>query len=143
MRGGHHRFAILATIKSLDFPDIRLHAGVLKFLDGLHHQLGTKLKIVGFLVAFEPFHLRLLRRHQEFEHEPAFTFGMQIVGKLFQPRRLPLVQRPFALWIVAHEDLAECRVKSLNVFGEVVAVFKIKFLLHALLGGTRSGKTIC
>ena len=67
---------------------------------------------------------------------------MQMVGKLFQPRRLALVQCPFAFWIVAHEDLAECRVKSLNVFGEVVAVFKIKFLLPALLGGTRSGKTI-
>ena len=28
------------------------------------------------------------------------------------------------------------------MFGEVVAVFKIKFLLPALLGGTRGGKTI-
>src|SRR6185436_5752353 len=57
-------FAILATIKTLDFPDIRLNARDLQQLDGLHHKLGTKSKIIRLPVPFHSRELRFLGWHQ-------------------------------------------------------------------------------
>ena len=83
-RGGHDLFAVLAPVQSFDLPNIRLDAGVLKLHDGLHHQLGTKLEVVGFLVSFETLELRLLWRHEQFEHEPAATLAVQVIRQSFQ-----------------------------------------------------------
>src|ERR1700719_316596 len=73
---GHDLFAVFTTIESLDLPDIWLDARVLQLLDRLNHQLGTKLQIIGFLVAFHPFELCLLRGDEQFKHEPALALGM-------------------------------------------------------------------
>ncbi len=61
--------AILATIESLDFPDIRLDPGVLQRVNRLDHQRRTQLAIVRRAVAAETLELRGFRRYQQLEHE--------------------------------------------------------------------------
>src|SRR5207247_7662674 len=69
VRGGHDLFTVIATIKSLNFPDIRLDARVLHLSDGLNHQPGTKIQVVSFTVSLEPVELHVLRRHKQLKHE--------------------------------------------------------------------------
>src|ERR1700719_561439 len=64
---GHDRLAVLMAIESLDLPDIRLNPGVLQLSNRLNHQLRTKLQIIGFLVAVDPFELRLFRGDEQFK----------------------------------------------------------------------------
>ncbi len=75
-RNSHDFLAVLATIESLDLPDVWLDMGVLHLLDSLDHQSRTKLNVVGFLVAFEPVELRFLRRYKELKQELAMTLVM-------------------------------------------------------------------
>ena len=93
------------------------------------------LQVVGFLVAFDLFELRLFRRDQQLEHEHALGLGVQRVGQPFQAFGLPLIQRLFALRIVADQHLAEAEVERLNVLEEVFAVLEVELFLAALLGG--------
>ena len=48
---------------------------------------------------------------------------MQVVGQALQSRRLPGIQRPVALRVVAHKDLAEGRPEGFDMAGEILAVF--------------------
>src|SRR5882724_3670727 len=61
-RDGHNVLAVLVAVEPLDLPDIRFNPCVLKLQNGLGHQCGTEVQIVGFLVAFEVVELCLLRR---------------------------------------------------------------------------------
>src|SRR5262249_51986779 len=97
---GHNLLAVFTGIEPLDFPNVRLYAGVLELFDGLHHQVRTQLQIIGLLVAVEFGKLRLFRRYQELEHEPALTLAMEIFGKTLQVHRLPFVKRMIACRIV-------------------------------------------
>src|SRR5713226_8590084 len=72
--GGHDCFAVFAPLEAFDLPYVRLDASVLQLLDGLLHQAGTQLEIVGFLVSSKLFELGLFGRDQQFEHEPAAAF---------------------------------------------------------------------
>src|SRR6266404_6146171 len=65
----HNPFAVFLTLEPFDLPYVRLDTRILKFLNGLSHQPGTKFQIVGLLISFEAINLRLLRRDQQFEHE--------------------------------------------------------------------------
>ena len=60
---------------------------------------------------------------------------MQVVGQPLQAGRLPPVQGRVAFRVVAHQHLAESRVESLDVLGEILAVLEIEFVLAALFGG--------
>ena len=88
-RRRHDRLAILAPIEAFDLPEIRLDAGVLQLADGLDHQARPQLEIIGLLVALELVELRLLRRHQELEHEAAAVRAGEIIGQALQAGRLP------------------------------------------------------
>ena len=95
----------------------------------------AKFQVVGFLVALDLVELRLFRRHQQLKHEQAAILAVQIVGQPLQSGRLPAVQGPIALRVVAHQHLAKGRVKGFDVLGEILAVFEFELLLPALLGG--------
>ena len=132
----HNPLAVFVPVEPFDLPNIRLNLRVLKLLNGLCHQPGAKLQIVGFLVSFELIELGLLRRNQQFEHEPAVTrVGVQIVRQALQTSRLPLVRALVPFRVVAHQDLAERGLKGVNMFLEVGAVFEVKFVMSTLLCG--------
>ena len=101
-------------------------------------RLRPELEVVGLLVALQPVELRLLRRHQQLEHETASLCACEVVGQPLQPRGLALVQRAVAFGVVAHQDLAEGRIEGLDVAGEILAVLEIELVLPALLG--RAGR---
>src|SRR6266853_378662 len=85
-RGSHDFFAIFATIESLDFPDIRLDMSLLELLDGPGHQSWAKLKVVGFLVAFDAIELGFFRWYDELKQKLAATLvAMQVFRKPLQP----------------------------------------------------------
>ena len=67
---------------------------------------------------------------------------MKVIGQLLQACCLSLVQRRVAFRVVANEDLAESRVKILNVSGEIGAELKVKFVVPAFLGRARGDETI-
>ena len=90
-RGGHHLFAVFPLVEPLDLPKVRLNPAILQLLNCLHHQLRTQFEVVSRFVTLEPFKLRLLSGHEQFEHEPALALVAQIVGKLFQTRHLAFV----------------------------------------------------
>jgi hypothetical protein len=69
----HNPFAVFLTLEPFDLPHIRLNTRILKLLNGLSHQLGTKLQIVGLLISFQAIDLGLLGWDQQFEHELAGT----------------------------------------------------------------------
>src|SRR5262245_48666690 len=77
----HDLLAILAPVEPLDLPDVGLDPLVLELADGLNHQPGPDLQIVGLAVAFDSFQLRLLRRHQQLEHVPAAVVVVQVIGE--------------------------------------------------------------
>jgi len=58
-RNSHDFLAVFATIESLNLPNVWLHVSILELLDGLDHQSRTKLKVVGFLVAFDAIELAI------------------------------------------------------------------------------------
>src|SRR5919106_4599980 len=89
-RRRHDRLAILAAIETFDFPQIRIDAGVLELADGLDHQAGPELQIIGFPVALELVELRLLRRHEQLEHEATAVRGGEKIGQALQSGGLPL-----------------------------------------------------
>src|SRR6185369_4179422 len=132
-RGRHDRPAILAAIKALDLPYVRIDAGILELADGLDHQVGPQLEIIGLRVALELVELRLLRRHQELEHEATAFVGGEKIGQAFQSGGLPLVQRAIALRIIAHQHLTEGRVEGLDMAREILAILEVELLLSALL----------
>src|SRR5215472_10494978 len=72
-RGGDNLLAVSSAIQSLYLPYVRLDLRILELLDGLHHQACANFQIVGSLVAFDLIELRLLRWHQQREHESAVT----------------------------------------------------------------------
>src|SRR5262245_33793513 len=69
-RGDDDPLAVLTTVEPLDLPDVRFDPGVLELADRPDHEAWPHLQIVG-LLAPERLKLRLLRRHQQLEHEPA------------------------------------------------------------------------
>jgi hypothetical protein len=79
----HDALAVLAAIEALDFPHIRIDAGILELADRLDHQAGPQLDIIGLPAAPEPVELRLLRRHQELEHEATSALGREKIGQRF------------------------------------------------------------
>jgi hypothetical protein len=99
----------------------------------LDHQARPELEIIGLLVALELIELRLLRRHQELEHEATAVLGSEKIGQAFQSGGLPLVQRAVALRVVAYQHLAEGRVEGLDMARETLAIFEIELVLSALL----------
>src|SRR5262245_27731284 len=141
-RRGHDPLAVLATLEPLDLPDVRLDPGVLELVDRRHHEPRAELQVVGLVVTCEPLELRLLRRHQQLEHEAAAVGVVQIVGQLAQAGGLATVQRGITFRVVAHEDLAEGGMEQLDVAREVVAVFEIELRLTALLGGAGGGVSL-
>src|SRR3989442_937281 len=138
-RGGDDPLAVLVPVESLDLPDVGLDLRVLKLLDGLDHQPGPQLQVIGLLVSPEPLELDLLRGHEQLEHESAVTLVVQILGQPLQAGRLTPVQGLIALRVVAHQHLAEARAEDLDVVGEVFAVLEVELLLPALLGGAHRG----
>src|SRR5206468_10308196 len=64
------------------------------------------------------------------------------VGQLPEALGLSLGQSRITLGVVANKHFAERRLKKFNVFCEVVAKLKVKFVLSALLGRARRHKTI-
>src|SRR5215471_3846027 len=133
-RSRYNLRAVLAAVQSLDFPHVRLHLSVLKPPDSLDHQPRSQLQVVSLLVAFELLQLRLLRRHQQLEHQRAATFATtQVVREPLQAGCLAAIESLVALGVVAHQYLAEGRLEELDVLGEVLAVFKVELLLPALL----------
>src|SRR5215467_9529144 len=134
--------AVLAAVQSLDFPHVRLHLSVLKLPDSLDHQPRSQLQVVCLFVAFELRKLRLLRRHQQLEHQRAATFTTQVVREPLQTGRLAAIESLVALGVVAHQYLAEGRLEALDVLGELLAVFKVELLLPALLCRTGGRVTL-
>ena len=133
-----HRLAILAPIETFDLPEIGLDAGRLQLANGLHHQARPDLQIVGLPVALERVELGLFRRDQQLEHEAAAPGALQVVREPLQSRGLALVERPVALGVVAHQDLAEGRIEGLDMAGEVLAVLEVELVLPAFLRRTGS-----
>src|SRR5262245_26537385 len=138
-RGRDDPLAVLMTVEPLDLPDVRLDPGTLELADRPDHEPWPELQIVCLPVAREPLELRLLRRHQQLEHEPAPALAVQVFGELLQTSGLPSVQRLIAFGVVADEDLAEGGVEQLDMPGEVIAVFEVELRLAALLGGAGDG----
>src|SRR6266478_10088137 len=136
-RGGDDPLAVLATVEPFDLPDVRLDSGILELADRLDHQSWPELQVVGLLVALEQLELRLLRRHQQLEHEPAPPLAVQVFGEPPQTSGLPPVQRLIAFRVVANENLAEGRVEHFDVPGEIFAVLEVELRLAALLGRDR------
>src|SRR6266403_342779 len=142
-RGGDDPLAVLATVEPFDLPDVRLDSGILELADRLDHQSWPELQVVGLLVALEQLELRLLRRHQQLEHEPAPPLAVQVFGEPPQTSGLPPVQRLIAFRVVANENLAEGRVEHFDVPGEIFAVLEVELRLAALLGRARRGVSLC
>src|SRR5207302_6715144 len=101
-RGRYYVHAVLAAIKSFNLPTAWLDAPVVKLLNHLRHQPGTQLQVVGMFVAMNTSELRLLRRYQKLEHEPAASAAVQVIRQPFQATRLALVQRLVGLRVVPH-----------------------------------------
>src|SRR5262252_2570244 len=140
-RRGHNLLAVLTAVEPLYFPHIRFNPRVLQLINGLDHQSRSKPQVVLFLIPLDPIELRLLRRNQQLEHESAATLGAQVFGQTFQAGSLPTVQSPIALGVMADQHLAESGIEGLDVFGEVIAVFELEFLLPALLDRGRERVT--
>ena len=96
--------------------------------------------VVRALVAVELLELRLLRWHQELEHELP-PRAVQVRGQLAQPSCLAAVHLRVALRVVAHEDLAEGGGERLDVARVVVAVLEVELVLAALLRRRSGEKT--
>ncbi len=103
-------------------------------MDRVDHVARPARPVVRALVAVELFELRLLRRHQELEHELP-PRAVQVLGQVEQPSRLAAVHLRVALRVVAHEDLAEGGRERLDVARVVVAVLEVELVLAALLRG--------
>ena len=110
-------FSQSSRCRALDLPDVRLDAGVLQLLDGLHHQLAGAPD-------------RRPSCRPPAASSCAFSGGtsssnmnrlaiVQIVGERLQPRRLARFSACVAFRVVAHQHLAEGRVEGLDVCGEV------------------------
>src|SRR6476661_834501 len=84
----YNLLAILAPIETLNLPQIRFDAGVLELVDGLNHQARPHLAIIDLLVALKLVELRLLRRHNELEHEPTAVLVGKKIGQTLQSSRL-------------------------------------------------------
>src|SRR5215813_5842925 len=125
-RGGDDPLAVLTTVEPFDLPDVRLDPGILELVDRPDHEPWPELQVVGILVTRERLELRLLRRHQQLEHEPAPAPAVQIFGEVPQTSGLPAVQHLIAFRVVAHEDLAEGRVEGFDVPGVVVAILEVE-----------------
>src|SRR6266853_3158685 len=69
----HNPFAVFVTLEPFDLPHVRFNPCILKFLNGLSHQLGTKLQIIGLFISLQAIDLGLLGWDQQFEHELAGT----------------------------------------------------------------------
>src|SRR5713226_4737767 len=137
--GGHNLFAVFAPLETFDLPYVRLDASVLQFLDGLRHQLGAQFQIVGLLVSLETFELGLLRRDQQFEHEPAAAFvAVQIFRQALQTYRLASIEFGIAFGVVTNQNLAEGRVKGFDMLPEVFSILEIKLVLSAFFRRARS-----
>jgi hypothetical protein len=135
-RRRHNPLTILAAIETFDFPHIRIDASVLQLADSLDHQAWPNLEIIGLLVALKLVELRLLRRHQEFEHEAAAVPFREKSGQAFQSGNLPPVQCAVALGIIADQHLAEGRVEGLDMLHKILAILEVELVLPALLSRT-------
>src|SRR5262249_3553189 len=80
--------AVLTTVEPLDLPDVRLDPGTLELAERPDHEPWPELQIVCLPVARERLELRLLRRHQQLEHEPAPALAVPAFGRLPQTRAL-------------------------------------------------------
>src|SRR5262249_37305083 len=78
--GRDNTLAILAPIKPFDLPQIRFHAPILEFANGLDHQTRPQLEIIGSLVAGEPVELHLLGGHKQLEQEAAAAAGSEKIA---------------------------------------------------------------
>src|SRR5262249_11308398 len=124
-RSGDNRLIVLAAIKALDLPYIGFDTGLVQLAHGLDHQTRPDLEIVGLLVPPELVELRLLGWHQKLEHETAAAAGGEDLRQLLQPCRLPPVEGAVSRRIVAHQNLAECRVEAFDVVLEVLAILEV------------------
>lgn len=68
------------------FQNDRLHSGVLQCFDSHRHQPRPQSRVVSLPVAVEPFELDVLRRDQQFEHEPALRLVQ--IELIFSPRNI-------------------------------------------------------
>src|SRR5262249_34874029 len=109
-------------------------AGVLELVDRVDHVARSPRPVIRARVAVQLLELRLLRRHEQLEHELP-SRAMKVFGQLAQASSLAPVHRRVALRVVAHEDLAERRSELLDVARVVVAVLEIELVLAALLRG--------
>src|SRR5437899_10655250 len=130
-RSDHGR-AVLRAIEALDLPDVGLDPRILERVDRVDHVARPARPVVRALVAVELFELRLLRWHEELEHELP-PRAVQVLGQVAQPSRLAVVHRRVALRVVAHEDLAEGGRERLDVACIVVAVLEVELVLAGLL----------
>src|SRR6266478_2001892 len=135
-RDGDNLFAVFAAVESFNLPHVSLNLFVLQFRDRLGHEPGPKFQIVGLLVAFEVIELGLFWWHQQFKHEFAAAVGVQVVGEPLQTFCLTPVECGIALGVIADQYLAEGWLDCLDVFGEVLAVLEVEFLLAAFLRWT-------
>ncbi len=124
--------AVFAAVQPFDLPDVRLDAEVLNFADRTDHQAGAHLQIVRLLAA-GLLELVGLGGHQHLEHVQPVVL-MQVVGQPLQSLELPAVELSVALGIVAHQHLGEGWIELLDVFGKVIAILKVEFVLAALFG---------
>src|SRR5256885_422916 len=129
-----HGRAVLRAIEAFDLPDVGLDPRILERVDRVDHVARPARPVVRALVAVELFELRLLRWHEELEHELS-PRAVQVLGQVAQPSRLTVVHRGVALRVVAHEDLAEGGRERLDVARVIVAVLEIELVLATLLRG--------
>jgi hypothetical protein len=125
-RDSHNFLAVFAAVETLDLPGVRLNSRVLELPHCLDHKPQPELQVVRLLVPLEGVELRLLRRHQQLEHERAAAPCVQVFGQAFQAARLSPIEDRVTLRIVARQHFAECRVECLNMFGEVFAILEFE-----------------
>src|SRR5262249_6551384 len=131
---GDDGVTVLRAVEALDLPDVGFDAGVLELVDRVDHVARPPRPVVRPLVAVQFLELRLLRRHEELEHELP-PRAMEILGEVAEACHLAAIHRCLALRVVAHEDLAEGGRERLDMARVIVAVLEIELVLATLLGG--------
>src|SRR5262245_52047843 len=104
--GFSHACAILATVQSLDLPDVRFDTRLLELSDGAYHQRRPLFEVVAPVVAIDPLQLRWRRRYEQLEHILP-RGAVQVTRQLPQPSRLARVHVLVTLRVVADQNLAE------------------------------------
>ena len=102
--------AVLATIEPLDLPESGSTPASCSSSMACTMSPGRSSRSYAFLSPFSAVQLFFLRRDQQFEHEPAVAFAVEVVGQPLQTCRLPCIERLVPLRVVAHQNLAKARL---------------------------------